>query len=128
MFKAVPWIPLLHSSLSKPQISQPALQIFSFIEVEQCTLWATCETSSFFVLLFSPQSIISFTLYSLALPFLTGHLEHKVMCRKLSNLVIGPTMTYVDTAKLDKLLNKRESKSAFLSYRDGSTHYGDYCQ
>lgn len=71
MFKEVPWIHLLHAALSKPQISQPASEIFSFMEVEQYTLWATCETSTFFVLLFSPQSITSFytLLLGVALPY-----------------------------------------------------------
>lgn len=48
---------------------------FFFIEVEQYALWATCETSNFFVLSFSPQSNMSFTPYCLMLPFLAGLLS-----------------------------------------------------
>lgn len=37
-------------------------------------------------------------------------------------------MTEVDRAKLNKPLNKQESKSVFLSNRDGSRDYRNYCQ
>lgn len=128
MFKADPWILLLRASLSKPQISQPASQIFTFTEVEQYALWATWETSSLFFFYFLLSPLLHLSPWCCSSLLVYCHLEHKAIYRKWNNLVFGPAMTQADRAKLNGPLNKWESKTVFLSNRDGSPDYGDYCQ
>lgn len=95
---------------------------FCFIEVERYALWATYESSNFFVLLcflLSLSCILHLIAWCCPSSLVYCHLEDKVVCRKLNYLVFEPAMTEADRAKLNKPLNKRESKSVFLSNRDG---------
>ena len=60
------------------------------------------------------------------LPSMATNLKKKYK----NNLVSGPAMTHpqLDQTELNKVLNKREWKLFFLSKKDWSTEYNDYCQ